>query len=195
MNFLAHIYLSGENEPLKIGNFIGDFVKGNMMDDFSPEIRKGILLHREIDSFTDKHPIVKESKNRLRDKYGHYAGVITDIYYDHYLALDWKKYHDEDLLSYTESFYSLMSGYKNIVPERVNHMLGYMKRDNWLYNYQYFDGINRVLHGMSRRTKFDSKMDEAIVELKKDHKEYHAEFNDFFPELMEHCTRFIEKHD
>lgn len=195
MNFLAHIYLSGENEPLKIGNFIGDFVKGNMMDDFSPEIRKGILLHREIDSFTDKHPIVKESKNRLRDKYGHYAGVITDIYYDHYLALDWNKYHDEDLLSYTESFYRLMSGYKNIVPERVNHMLSYMKRDNWLYNYQYFDGINRVLHGMSRRTKFDSKMDEAIVELKKDHKEYHAEFNDFFPELMEHCTRFIDKHD
>ncbi len=191
MNFLAHIYLSGNNEPLMVGNFIGDFVKGSMMNEYTPEIKKGILLHREIDHFTDKHPIVKQSKKRLRKKYGHYAGVITDIYYDHYLALDWHKYHQQKLLDYTLSFYSAISKYKNVVPEKVNHMLRYMKRDNWLYNYQYFDGIKRVLHGMSRRTTFDSKMDLAIHDLKEDHQEYHHEFNAFFPDLMDHCTKYL----
>ena len=84
MNFLAHIYLSGEDTPLMIGNFIGDFVKGNEYKNFPADIQNGVLLHREIDSYTDSHEIVLESKKRLREKYRHYSGVITDIFYDHY---------------------------------------------------------------------------------------------------------------
>ena len=92
MNFLAHIYLSGDDPNIQLGNFIGDFVKGrNLVEQFGHEIAKGIELHRAIDEFTDKHPIVKLSKVRLREKYRHYAPVIVDIFYDHYLAKNWEK--------------------------------------------------------------------------------------------------------
>ena len=68
MNFLSHLYLSGESEGLLIGNFIADSLKGSAFNTFSPEIQKGILLHRKIDTYTDSHPIVDESKKRLREK-------------------------------------------------------------------------------------------------------------------------------
>ncbi len=195
MNFLAHIYLSGENEPLKVGNFIGDFVKGKMVQEFDKAIQNGVKLHREIDTYTDSHEVVLESKKRLREKYRHYAPVIIDIFYDHFLALDWKKYHPQSLGSYTSDFYEVISKYKNTIPERVNHMLVYMKRDNWLFNYQFFEGISRVFHGMSRRTKFDSKMELAVDDLQQDYESYHQEFNEFFPQLQKHVNDFIEELD
>ena len=95
MNFLAHIYLSGNNDMLKIGNFMADSVRGHHYLDYPDEIRKGILLHRYIDTFTDAHPIYRKSKHRLHEKYGHYSGVIMDIVYDHFLAKNWNNYSDE----------------------------------------------------------------------------------------------------
>jgi acyl carrier protein phosphodiesterase len=95
MNFLAHIYLSGDNDLLKIGNFMADSIRGHHYEDYPTEIRKGILLHRAIDSFTDMHPIYRQSKHRLHEKYGHYSGVIMDIFYDHFLAKNWNKYSNE----------------------------------------------------------------------------------------------------
>ena len=92
MNFRAHIYLSGENEPLKIGNFIADSIRGNSYLDYPEDLKNGILLHRYIDTFTDAHPIYRKSKHRLHEKYGHYSGVIMDIVYDHFLAKNWNKY-------------------------------------------------------------------------------------------------------
>ena len=89
MNFLAHIYLSGNNDLLKIGNFMADSIRGNSYENYPEEIKKGILLHRSIDSFTDMHPVYRKSKHRLHEKYGHYSGVIMDIFYDHFLAKNW----------------------------------------------------------------------------------------------------------
>src|SRR5277367_1527199 len=98
MNFLAHLYLSGDNPKIKTGNFIGDFVKGkNLADRFEKDIAKGIVLHREIDWFTDRHPVVKQSKDRLREKYRHYSGVIVDVFYDHFLARNWINYSSKSL--------------------------------------------------------------------------------------------------
>ena len=92
MNFLAHIYVSGDNDLVKIGNFMADSIRGHSYDVYPMEIQKGILLHRSIDSFTDMHPIYRQSKHRLHEKYGHYSGVIMDIFYDHFLAKNWKTY-------------------------------------------------------------------------------------------------------
>jgi acyl carrier protein phosphodiesterase len=193
MNFLAHIYLSGESDELKIGNFIGDFVKASDMKNYSETINQGIEIHWAIDEFTDQHPIVQKSKDRLRPKYGHYAGVIVDIYYDHYLALNWKDYHSDDLRIYVNKQYRMLESHISILPKKVVHMLPFMIQHDWLYNYQYFDGIERVMHGMANRSSFNSKMDESVLELKKYHREFEKEFEEFFVELQAFCEAFLEK--
>ena len=111
MNFLAHIYLSGNNEKLMVGNFIGDFVKGNQLDSFEKEIKQGVQLHRAIDQYTDSHIVVSQSKDKLREKYRHYSGVIVDVYYDHFLSKNWSHYHAQDLKGFTEEFYVVFCGF------------------------------------------------------------------------------------
>lgn len=190
MNFLAHLYLSGDDEEVLVGNFIGDFVKGSQIDQFPAAIQKGIRLHRSIDFFTDNHEIVLQSKVRLREKFRHYAPVIVDVYYDHFLAKDWSRFSKIPLKEYTENFYSLMNNYFDIIPKGVIHMLSFMSRDNWLYNYQFIEGIDRALTGMSRRTKFESKMEEASEALKEHYRDFEKEFHQFFPELVLHVSKF-----
>ena len=156
---------------------------------------RGIQLHRKIDHFTDTHEIVTASKNRLRSKYRHYAGVITDIYYDHFLAKNWSRFHPEELEKFTLSFYQTMEAQRPNLPDRVNYVLYHMRRDNWLYQYRTMEGIGRTLYGMSRRTKYDSKMDESIHDLEADYALYEAEFMNFFPALESHCQDFINSND
>jgi acyl carrier protein phosphodiesterase len=192
MNFLAHIYLSGDDPNIQLGNFIGDFVKGrNLAEQFGTEIAKGIELHRAIDEFTDKHPVVKHSKVRLRDKYRHYAPVIVDIFYDHYLAKNWDRYHKTFLPDYAEAIYQMILSRENILPEKVKWMMPYMIKQNWLTNYARIDGIGRVLNGMSRRTPYESKMDEAVHDLQTHYVEFEKEFFDFFPQLVAHSREFL----
>jgi len=190
MNFLAHILLSGDNEKIIVGNFIGDFIKGSRLNDYSEGIRKGIRLHRSIDRFTDNHPVVLKSKRRLRVKFRHYASVIVDVFYDHFIAKNWFRFSREPLLDFTLRFYQLMDKYTAEIPEPVSKMLVYMSSGNWLYNYRYIEGINKALTGMSERTKFDSKMEVAATYLEKDYASFEEEFNLFFPELQRHVNNF-----
>ncbi len=192
MNFLAHLYLSGDNTSVMLGNFIGDFVKGkNLIEKVGPEMAKGIELHREIDFFTDQHPIVRESKKRLRPKYRHYSGVIVDVFYDHYLAKNWKDYHHQLLPDYADRVYNLIQKNNALLPERVNMMMPYMIKGNWLVNYATLDGIHRALSGMTRRTPYESKMDESISDLTENYEEFKTEFITFFPELRKHCKDWL----
>src|SRR5690606_6470869 len=108
MNFLAHIYLSGDDPNVVIGNFIADGIKGKDYQKFPTEIQHGILLHREIDTFTDAHPIVRQSTKRLHKNFGHYSGVLVDVFYDHFLAKNWKHYHEQPLAKFVENFYQLL---------------------------------------------------------------------------------------
>ena len=192
MNFLAHIYLSFENPKILVGNFIGDFVKGKKLELYGDEIQKGILLHREIDDYTDSHPIVLETKKRLRPNYHHYAPVISDVYYDHFLASLWSNYHKTPLIEYTNWAYSLLKEQNTIIPKNAAQLLSYMARDNWLYNYQFIEGIDRALTGMSKRTPFDSKMEKARIDLNQDYEAYKEEFVSFFPELIAHCRQKLD---
>jgi acyl carrier protein phosphodiesterase len=183
MNFLAHIYLSGTNEELKIGNFIADSVKGKQYLEYPPEIIKGIVLHRAIDTFTDTHPIVSKSVERLFERYGHYSRVIVDILYDHFLAANWKNYSDIPLKIYTEDFYKLLQDNFEIIPKPVQNFLPYMVADNWLYNYRRIDGIEKILFQMNRRIKYRAKMHLAVEELREFYEEFEDEFTRFFEEL------------
>ncbi|MEC4003708.1 ACP phosphodiesterase [Flavobacterium sp. SUN052] len=187
MNFLAHIYLSGNNDLLKIGNFMADSIRGNHYLDYPDELRKGIMLHRYIDTFTDAHPIYRKSKHRLHEKYGHYSGVIMDIVYDHYLAKNWSNYSDEKLENYADSFYKLLQDNYEILPEKIQKMLPSMIGRNWLVSYASLEGLEMILFQMDYRTKHRVNMQEAIVEVKQFYLDFEEEFMLFFEELQQHC--------
>ncbi|MGG5486545.1 ACP phosphodiesterase [Gaetbulibacter sp. PBL-D1] len=183
MNFLAHIYLSGDNEFVTIGNFIADGIRGKSYKKFPIDVQIGILLHREIDTYTDAHPIVRQSTKRLHKNYSHYSGVIVDILYDHFLAKNWKDYSNVPLEVYVEQFYDSLEANFEMLPNRTQRMLPHMIADNWLLSYAKIEGIQRVLDGMNRRTKNISGMNTATNELKQYYAEFENEFTSFFEEL------------
>lgn len=183
MNFLAHIYLSGEIDNIKIGNFIADSVKGKKYLDYPIKIQQGIILHRHIDTFTDSHPIVKTSKKRLHPRYGHYDGVIIDILYDHFLAKNWLHYSKVFLNKYVHHFYDLLKSNHDSLPNKVQYLLPHMIRENWLYSYRSIEGIDKVLQGMNRRTQLKSQMHMAIEDLLLNYTAFESDFTEFFEKL------------
>lgn len=183
MNYLAHIYLSGDNELITIGNFMADGIKGKDYKKYPIDVQKGILLHREIDTFTDANPIFKKSTKRLHSKYRHYGGVIVDILYDHFLAKNWHRYSDVPFTTYIDDFYGILNKHIDILPERILKMMPYMVTDNWLLSYSSIEGIQRVLSGMNRRIKNIDNMNEATNELEEFYDDFESEFTEFFEEL------------
>ncbi|MFD2518505.1 acyl carrier protein phosphodiesterase [Salinimicrobium flavum] len=193
MNFLAHIYLSGTNEDLIIGNFIADSIKGKKYLNYPAGIQKGILLHRAIDSFTDTHPVVRNSTSRLHKNYGHYSPVIIDIFYDHFLAANWEEYSNVALEDYIAGFYRLLQKNFSILPAPIQRFMPYMVEENWLLSYSSITGISKILHQMNLRTKKRSKMDEAVNELREFYAEFGQDFKTFFPELLEYSQQKIKE--
>ncbi len=185
MNFLAHLYLSGNDDDLIVGNFIADMVKGQQINGYDPGIIQGIRLHRKIDQFTDKHHVFLQSKARLRAKYRLYAGVIVDMYYDHFLARYWPEYSRHPLSEYVARTYTLLQKHIDMLPPRAKFILPFMVDNNWLVNYADLSSLGNNFGGMARRTPFDSGMEEAVIDLKSNYQTYETEFRMFFPELTE----------
>ncbi|KIA93110.1 ACP phosphodiesterase [Flavobacterium sp. KMS] len=188
MNFLAHIYLSGDNDLIKIGNFMADGIRGKQFENFPAEVQKGIILHRAIDTYTDAHPVFRQSTKKLHEKYHHYAGVIIDIFYDHFLAKNWKTYSDENLNDFVDRFYNSLAENHSILSEKTQRIMPIMFHENWLVSYQTIEGINHILTQMDRRTKNTSKMQFATAELKEFYTEFEAEFTEFFEDLKQHVN-------
>ncbi|MEZ0184539.1 MULTISPECIES: ACP phosphodiesterase [Flavobacterium] len=184
MNFLAHIYLSGENDLIKIGNFMADGIRGKQFEHFPEDVQKGILLHRFIDTYTDSHDTFRQSTKRLHEKYHHYSGVIVDIMYDHFLAKNWEKYSDEKLDHFINRFYRSLHENYPILTEKTQNLMPTMIRENWLWSYQTIDGIQHILTQMDRRSKNQSKMQFASQELKEFYPEFEREFDLFFKDVQ-----------
>mgnify|MGYP000895441540 CR=1 FL=1 len=182
MNFLAHIYLSGEDEHVKIGNYMADSV-GNKIDDFPSGVKKGILLHRAIDTYTDQHPVFRQGTKRLHPIYHHYAGVIMDMFYDHLLAKNWSKYSDVPLENYAQDFYDILRRNENILAEKTKKQSSYMIQYNWLTEYASLEGIGVILAQMDHRTKHKSGMANSVKELKQYYSEFEQEFFAFFEDM------------
>ena len=191
MNFLAHIYLSGDNDLLKIGNFMADSIRGHGYENYRDDVKKGILLHRSIDSFTDMHPVYRQSKHRLHEKYGHYSGVIMDIFYDHFLAKNWSTYSDIKLEIYADTFYHLLKDNYEMLTDKVKGMIPYMFARNWLVSYATIDGLQMIMFHMDHRTKNRVNMHESMMELQQYYTEFEQEFKLFFEELRQHCAEKI----
>ncbi len=183
MNYLAHIYLSFDDDEITIGNFIADSIRSKNYKHLPLKVQKGVLLHRAIDTYTDSHPIPKQSSKRLHKNYRHYSRVIVDIFYDHFLAKNWTRYSEVPLGQFVDRFYDLLESNYPILPDNIRHMMPYLIGDNWLVNYAKLEGIARVLNGMNRRTQNRSKMNYAIMDLESYYGDFEDEFTSFFEEL------------
>ena len=186
MNFLAHIYISGDNDEIRLGNFIGDYVKGKDHHNYPPMVQKGILIHRKIDFFTDSHPIVKSHKALFHSKYHKYAGVVTDIIYDHFLSHDWHMFSDIAFDEYVENIHNWLNNSIEDIPLGMRKIVPHFIRNKWLHSYRTIEGIETVLIGMSKGTSLPAEYEFAIFILRKHYHEIKHDFYKFFPELIEY---------
>lgn len=184
MNFLAHLFLSGEIRPLMIGNFIADYVKGNQLAKYAPEIQQGIRLHRKIDSFTDSHKIVKVSTIRFKPCYQRYASVVIDVIYDHYLAAQWNQYSSIPLDKFVDDVHSYLLRHYFTLPNRVKGFLPFLIKSRRLENYQHLWGIEKSLAIMSNYSTLPPKSECAIKVLESEYEELKEEFTMFFKDLQ-----------
>ncbi|MGV3539896.1 MAG: ACP phosphodiesterase [Rufibacter sp.] len=184
LNYLAHLFLSGDDAELQLGNFIADSVRGKQILYYPERVQQGIKLHRLIDAYTDSHPIVEETKSRLRPQFKKYAGVVADLYYDHFLAAGFQQFSPFSLELFASNAYELLLRQPALLPERVQEFLPYMVRHNWLVSYAQVEGITKALSSLSRRTTFESGMEKAGEELQLNYSFYQQEFRRFFPQLQ-----------
>lgn len=193
MNYLAHIYLSDEDDLIKIGNFMADAIKGNDYVNYETGIKIGIKLHRFIDSFTDSHAVYRQSKHRLHEKFGHYSGVIMDIVYDHFLAKNWNKFSKNKLEKYAADFYKLLQNNYIILTEKTQNALPYMIETNWLVCYKTLAGLELILFQMDHRTKKRANMPAAMADVVEYYTEIEQEFFVFFEDLEKNCKIELQK--
>lgn len=194
MNFLAHQYLSYLNPNISIGNFLADFIRGNDIEDFSKEIQDGVLWHREIDRFTDTHPLVEKAVDILAQSQGRYASVIIDIYFDYFLANNWSQFCSVSLKSFTEKLYPVFRVNKQVFPEKVQPAIHSLVTHDWFFNYQYKDGIEKALYSIVRRASFENNLEQALDDLFLYKNEIEPLFLDFFPQLIERSKTYFNEH-
>lgn len=198
MNFLAHFYLSDEDDELVLGNLLGEFVKGNVarfeLPGATERLRTGIRLHRAIDSFTDQHPVVRQSMTHLRPRYGRLAGVIVDLFYDHVLGRIWLEYSATPLAHFTANVYEVLLRNRYRLPAKVVPMVESMAGRDWLTRYAQPEGIAWALRGVARRSTVAAGIGTAVDELTWQYATFEADFRLFFPDLQAHCRDFLRTH-
>ena len=207
MNHLAHFFLSGNDDDLAIGNFVADFIKNRELPNFTEGVKRGIFLHRAIDAFTDAHPIVKQSTQRLHPFHHKYSPVIVDVYYDFLLAKNWEKYEKEapfpkesgfrsstvktvNLRDYIDNIYKLLTNRILELPNGLQKHLAHMISDDWLMRYTNYDGLQIVFLRIEKKTTFAGDFGNAAKHLEQFLEEFDAEFNLFFPDLQAHVLRW-----
>lgn len=185
MNYLAHLFLSPPDDEGLIGGFIADGVRATEFSGYSTGVQAGIVRHREVDRYTDTHAVVARSKQRLRPRYGHYSAVIVDVFYDHFLARDWRHYCDEPLADYADRIGRTLTAHEHTFPYRAARFLRYMNAQRILTRYATLEGIERALTGLASRARYESGMETAVQALAQDYDAFEGDFAAFFPELRQ----------
>lgn len=194
MNYLAHLFLSGSNNDILIGNFIGDAVKGNAYLKYPEPISFGVKMHRAIDSYTDQHEIVLEGKKRLYSNHHKYSGIIVDLFYDYFLCKNWSTYSNQSLKKFISSKYDVLNRNYGLMPHLSQLIFRKMVDDDWLNSYQSVTGISKALNGLSHRTKFKNNMQNAGSDLLQYEELFEKEFNRFFPKLIDFCDSYKKRY-
>ena len=181
MNFLAHAYLSFDQPEILVGNMISDFVKGKSWFNYSPGIQQGIVLHRQIDAFTDMHEATKEARSFLKPAVGLYSGAFVDVAYDHFLANDISEFSDTSLRKKALETYEVLSTSEALLPPTFKAMLPYMQSQNWLYNYKSIAGTKSSFGGVVRRASYLENSDHVFELFEKHYEGLQNCYNAFFP--------------
>lgn len=194
MNYLAHLYLADATGTSLTGNFLGDFIKGRVAKaNLPPDFEAGVVLHRKIDVFTDAHPIVLKSRTRISKLRRRYAGIVIDMAYDHFLALNWTNYCDKSLAMFVQKFHSELESHFEQLPDSSKKIVPYLIQGSWLENYQSMAGISFGLNGISRRMnrRFnrENTLWDSSEEIVANFEGLQKDFCEFFPELIEHAKR------
>lgn len=189
MNFLAHAYLSFNHPQLIAGNMISDFVKGARQFSFSAPIRQGIILHRDIDAFTDTHAATKKAKEFFRPHYRLYSGAIVDVLYDHFLANDVSVFTRASLKGFSQYIYQVLEEQAAHMPPRFVQMLTYMKAEDWLYNYRTTEGMEKGLKGLIKRAAYLSESNTAYNLFIANYDALQDCYRKFFPDVKEFANQ------
>lgn len=185
MNYLAHCYLADPHPDSLIGNLMGDFAKGPVDAALAPAIRQGILLHRRVDAFTDSHAVVKRSKRRIEPPFRRYGGILVDLFYDHFLACDWRRYSPLSLPNFSRSVYFTLAARYADLPARMRRSVAYMIAHDLLSSYREIAGVRRALQGVGGRLQRPIHLGDAVRCLQENYQALAADFAQFFPDLIE----------
>jgi len=191
MNYLAHLFLSGSDPGVKIGNFIGDHVKGRHYLDYAPAVQKGILLHRGIDSFTDKHALSKQCGAIFKPMYGRYSGVVLDVVYDHFLAANWAMYSEQSLAHFLSGSYRVLMVNYFTLPLSVKHFLPLLIKSRRVETYGQPEGVCKTLRVMAGYSSLPDHSDWALEQMLSHYEELRDIFMCFFDEIIEMSEEFL----
>lgn len=189
MNYLAHLFLSGRTAEALVGGLLGDFVKGAIGDQHDARVRKGILLHRKIDRYTDDHEVVVASRRLVSKERRRFAGIMVDVFYDHFLARHWSRYAAVPLEEFTREAYAILLQHHHDFPQRLQHIVPRMVHDDWLGSYRELWRVGAALDGISRRLRRSNTLTGGLGELEANYVRFEEHFLAFFPELMLHVGR------
>ena len=192
MNYLAHIVLSGENTDVMIGNFIGDFIKGNSFNNYPKELRKGMLLHRAMDSFTDSHPLTLKSKRRFYTEFPKVGGIITDILYDYFLCQHWNKFYHIELDTFIKNTYKTLEENKHQFPKDMEYLYRHLTTNDWFQRYKTQEGTALSLTQIGNRMNYSKDLSLAFEIVNNNIDAFYDEFDVFYKELKDFCAQFIK---
>ncbi len=191
MNYLAHLLLAENNAESRIGNLLGDFVKGRIDKDNSPycqTIIKGIETHFKVDEYTDSHEIFKRSKKRIFQSQGRFSSVLIDVFYDHFLANHWHLFSSEKLETFADNTYITLQKNHHLLPERLQVILPRIILENWLVSYKKIEGIQRTCQRLGKRIKRPNHFAIAHHDLQQNYQALEADFLSFFPQLVKYVN-------
>ena len=189
MNYLAHLALSYTSAGLVVGNFIGDHVRNKDLAQFTKEVQLGVDMHRSIDSFTDTHAASIDIREKLFEDYRHISRILVDMYYDHFLAVYFERFHHQSLETFSVKITALLQKHKDIMPSSAQGYLRGMQTQNWLLEYSSVAGIDVILNKMANRSGLQPLQTGANT-LERHYDFFKTHFLKFYPELMGHCDSF-----
>ncbi|WP_271808681.1 ACP phosphodiesterase [Clostridium beijerinckii] len=189
MNYLAHIYLADSSEENMLGNFLGDFVNKSLENEFEQSIRQGIIMHKKLDTFTDSHPDFLRSRNRISKGNRRLAGVLIDIFYDHFLAKSWNDYSSMTLEEYADNFYRILRKFSYCLPDKLLRRMNYIIEENWLLSYRDIHGIQIAVDRIATRfANTKHPLVNPIEELINNYEGLENDFKCFYPHAIDYSN-------